>query len=298
MISVIVPTYRRKCIIDCLEALRSQINLVVDFEVIVVSRDMPEFLQEYFENIAPAHWLLVGFTEPGNGPAKNFAVQQAKGSFIVFTDDDCIPDKNWLNRLYTAQQITTADIVVGACLPYDTNNLYLVAHQAHIQYYLETLASGGRYYPKTVCGTTMNMLIRKVTFKMLGGFNPLFANHFGDDRDFNVRWAADADIRAVYAYSAMVHHNHPFTFKSFIRTSFKYGVGIKNCAWIARVKGYKDIPAPPKRSEYGKLIKFLIGEARLGMCKTLYAALMLVFSQEVKRVGMWYARYNPEYTTK
>ena len=300
MISVIIPTYKRRCIIDCLKALELQ-EIKEDFEVIVVARSVEDYLQDYFAQViynSPIPFRLIIYSEPGNGPAKNFAVQQAKGDFIAFTDDDCIPDMRWLQRLDFAQKLTNADIVVGSCFPENWNNPYLVAHQMHIQYFLENLISAGISYPKTICGTTMNMLIRKETFKRLGGFDTIFANYHGDDRDFNVRWAADADTRAVFNYSAIVAHNHPFTFKSLLRTSFKYGIGIQKCRELAIAKGYKEIPGPPKRYEYESLVYFLAGRTKFGFFKTLYSAFMLIVSQEVKRLGMWYGRKHPEYNSK
>ena len=299
LISVVIPTLCRASLIPCLEALRNQ-TIKELFEVIVVThKDFTPEINEYFETVAPKHWKRALFNQPGNGPAKNFVVEHCtEGKFIAFTDDDCIPHRRWLAELKRIRMATFADIVVGPCYPFDWSNPYQVAHQMHIMYYLETLSSPNSYPRVTVCGTTMNMLISKERFKALGGFDPMFAKYHGDDRDFNTRWASDGYTRAVYAPAAPVAHNHPFTFKSFIRTSFRYGAGIQKCRELAAARGMDQLPAPPKRSEYSKLVEYILTKANSTQWTLLWAAFMLVVSQEIKHIGMRYVRYNPQYTTK
>jgi ADP-heptose:LPS heptosyltransferase len=47
--------------------------------------------------------------------ARNFAVQQAHGEVVAFTDDDCIPSENWLRQI--RQRLLQCDAIGGACLP-------------------------------------------------------------------------------------------------------------------------------------------------------------------------------------
>lgn len=298
-ISVVIPTLCRDSLIPCLEALRNQVGIQTYEVVVVTHKEFTPEINKYFEEVAPKHWKRAIFNHPGNGPAKNFVVEHCTiGDYIAFTDDDCIPHKRWLVDLRLTQQLSKADIVVGPCYPFNWSNPYQVAHQMHIMYYLETLAGGNSYPRPTSCGTTMNMLISKYRFKALRGFDPIFAQYHGDDRDFNARWASDGYTRAVYAPTASVAHNHPLDLKSFIRLSFKYGVGIQKCRELAIVREDKELPGPPKRREYLKLVNYLLTKAQSTTGVILWAAIMLLVSQEIKRIGMWYSRRHPEYTTK
>lgn len=290
-VTIIVPTYNRQCISECLNSLRL---LDVDKNVasiIVVARDpnlwLRNEIKRYVNSRIPVR--LIEYNLPGNGPAKNHAVQFANSEFIAFTDDDCIVHSDWLQQLLDCQVLKMADIVVGDCPSYNIDNKYLNAHQAHIQCFQRTLSEVG-LYPLTSCGTTMNMLIRKSTFEAIGGFDDAFAVHYGDDRDFNARWVQHA--RAVFNRFAIVWHNHPLTLKSFLRLSFRYGIGIKKCADLARARGDKEIPSYPSRSDYIGLKNFT---------KTEYGSIeakLVILSQEVKRLGYSYAERNPNAISK
>jgi glycosyltransferase involved in cell wall biosynthesis len=100
-ISVVIPTYKRPTLlINCLRALLKQTINNAEFEVIVVS-DGPDKATL----IALLPWLktkpikltyLNTPTKKGPAAARNFGWKHAKAELIAFTDDDCIPDEQWL----------------------------------------------------------------------------------------------------------------------------------------------------------------------------------------------------------
>ena len=75
VVSVVIPTVKRNSLRRCLEALKKQ-NRLPD-EVIVI---------EDKKRLGPS-W------------ARNKGIMKAKGDLIAFTDDDCVPPKDWLERL-------------------------------------------------------------------------------------------------------------------------------------------------------------------------------------------------------
>lgn len=101
-ISVVIPTFNRpKLLTKCLDALLAQSILQSDFEVIVVS-DGPD--KETLIELMP--WfkrkklnLRYHQTSQKKGPAaaRNLGWLKAKAPIVAFTDDDCLPDKNWLS---------------------------------------------------------------------------------------------------------------------------------------------------------------------------------------------------------
>jgi len=108
-ISVVVPTYRRPMLLArCLDALLAQILPSSDFEIIVVSdgpdietkRVVEQFVQR--RSHAIRYYALGG--RRGPAAARNVGWQNAKGELIAFTDDDCIPDRDWLQKFQYAYQ--------------------------------------------------------------------------------------------------------------------------------------------------------------------------------------------------
>ncbi len=103
-ISVVIPTYNRpNHLLKCLESLEKQTLQKDDYEIIIVS-DGPDLDTKE----AMKSWLMLTDLNaeylPGkenNGPAsaRNRGWLKARAPFVAFTDDDCLPDKNWLNSL-------------------------------------------------------------------------------------------------------------------------------------------------------------------------------------------------------
>src|SRR5262245_65994423 len=93
LLSVIVPTYRRPAALErLLEALRPQLAGRVDREAVVVNDgthdDAYAAIAERFADVARYLALPVN---RGPSAARNEAARSARGSWLVFIDDDCVP---------------------------------------------------------------------------------------------------------------------------------------------------------------------------------------------------------------
>ena len=96
-ISVIIPTYcRPEMLALCLERLSpgAQTLDASKYEVIVSDDGVPTVEQLIAEKYPWANWIA----GPQRGPAanRNHGASVAKGDWIVFTDDDCMPQIGWL----------------------------------------------------------------------------------------------------------------------------------------------------------------------------------------------------------
>jgi len=98
MISVIIPVYNaEKLIADCLIALLNQNIDFSKYEIIVVddgSSDNTAKIVEIFKDVQ-----LIIQKNRGPAAARNEGVRHAKGDIVVFTDSDCIPNKNWIEQM-------------------------------------------------------------------------------------------------------------------------------------------------------------------------------------------------------
>src|SRR5690349_14766529 len=103
-ISVVIPTYRRPMLLkNCLQALSLQRFDVNQFEVIVVSDGPDEMsadaVNEYHPIITNLRFLSLP-VKKGPAAARNYGWKSAIGELVAFTDDDCLPDKDWLNQAW------------------------------------------------------------------------------------------------------------------------------------------------------------------------------------------------------
>jgi GT2 family glycosyltransferase len=103
-ISVVIATYNRSVsLMETMHALVQQDFHPARFEVIVVndgSTDQTIEKLKQFKALAPFQFSF--FTQANKGPAaaRNKGIMEAVGNIIAFTDDDCIPDHNWLTSIY------------------------------------------------------------------------------------------------------------------------------------------------------------------------------------------------------
>ena len=102
-VSVIIVTYNRlNHLRNCLEALRTQTLANDRYEVIVVDDGSSDGTRDYLQKLSwpdgPAYrYFLEG--HKGLVAARNFGVSRAGGKIISFTDDDCIPEPGWLEKV-------------------------------------------------------------------------------------------------------------------------------------------------------------------------------------------------------
>src|SRR6476646_5915451 len=105
-ISVVVPTYDRPSLLrKCLEGLMKQNFSKEEYEVIVVT-DGPDGItckminDVRYKNDAKNIFCISLPQKMGPAAARNKGWRMAKGELILFTDDDCIPDENWISSFW------------------------------------------------------------------------------------------------------------------------------------------------------------------------------------------------------
>jgi glycosyltransferase involved in cell wall biosynthesis len=102
LISVIVPTYNRNDLLaKCLDCLQPSVQNVdkEKYEVIVTDDSKEQTAKAFIE----ANYSWVKWVEGAHkGPAanRNNGAKHAAGEWLAFTDDDCLPDKNWISSIY------------------------------------------------------------------------------------------------------------------------------------------------------------------------------------------------------
>ncbi|MCQ9372921.1 glycosyltransferase [Methyloversatilis sp. XJ19-13] len=101
--SVIVCTYNRcASLADTLAALAAQDVGTGQWELLVVDNNSRDDTRSTVERFCEAHPTLDCryLFQPAQGlsHARNLGITEARGALIVFTDDDVLPEKDWLRR--------------------------------------------------------------------------------------------------------------------------------------------------------------------------------------------------------
>lgn len=113
-VSVIIPVYNvEKYIGRCLDSIFSQ--TFQDYEVIVVNDGSPDASQKVIDAFASQHPdKLVSLSQQNAGvsAARNRALEQARGDYLVFLDSDDFVEPDYLQTLYDAAQRDRADMVI------------------------------------------------------------------------------------------------------------------------------------------------------------------------------------------
>jgi Predicted glycosyltransferases len=135
---------------------------------------------------AKVRWLQ----GPLRGPAanRNHASRHATGDWLAFVDDDCIPDRNWLNEI--AKLAADADVIEGRTVcPAKTNHL--------LEEVVEN-ETGNLFW-------TCNLAIRRDRFEELGGFDEDFLEPGGEDLEFAWR-IKQRRLTVRFASDMIVYH--------------------------------------------------------------------------------------------
>ncbi|MCC8146036.1 MAG: glycosyltransferase family 2 protein [Bacteroidales bacterium] len=220
--SVVICTYNRaEYLLKTLESAVLQSHPGSDFEVIVVDNNStdntPEilsFIQEkYSQKITLRYYKE---TQKGVSFARNLGVQEAKGEYIVFIDDDETVTPDFLNNLYSfLQSYPQAELISEPVVP-----VFETEKPDWFSPYTTSLITGAydkgdkikivgkKDYPGTGHAT-----FKRELFHIYGGFNIHLGRKGtslmgGEDKDFFLRLINNG-VPCYYVPTAIIYHHIP-----------------------------------------------------------------------------------------
>lgn len=236
LFSVVIPTFGRPGpLTACLQGLSTLHTSRDRFEV-VVSDDGSPFSLEPVVSRCRERLQITLLTRANRGPAaaRNHGAAHARGKYLVFLDDDCVPRPDWLARLEERFAKTPDRLIGGGIVNALPANAFSTATQLITSYVYGYFDRGPKSY---YFFTTSNFAVPAAAFRELGGFSEAFPLPAGEDYDFCHRWQ-HAGMRTVYAAEAVVLHAHHLTLTTFWKQHFNYGRGLFTCRLrIARRTG-------------------------------------------------------------
>lgn len=212
LISVIIPVYNDKAELDiCLRALHAQTLGKSKFEIIIVDNASTDNLEEIKAKYPEVIYLYEG--QPGSYSARNKGIENARCDVIAFTDADCIPSNNWLERgllTITKKAKDQVGIIAGEVSFFvaDKENMTAVEvwetmHKYHQEYFVREFKFA----------LTANLFVRKDIFKELGIFNAELKS--GGDFEWGNR-ANEKGFTIFYDRELVVKHPAKETIGEFI----------------------------------------------------------------------------------
>jgi len=180
--SIIIPTCNRpEELRRCLETLKGADEIIISDDGDATST------REALRNAFPSVTVVQG---PRRGPAanRNCGASVATGDWLVFVDDDCIPEQNLIfaYRLFT----TRASVLEGRISP--------LGLRSRLDMECPANETGG-------CLWSCNMAIRSDLFGELGGFDESFRGPAMEDVDMRER-LRKREIESIFVPDARVWH--------------------------------------------------------------------------------------------
>lgn len=213
-ISVIVCTYNGSATLrECLEALGRQ--RFADFELILVDDGSTDATAEIASSFPSCHYLRQDHS--GLSAARNLGASVASGDILAFTDDDCIPDEEWLLRISTAFDDPQWVAAGGPNIPPHPKNRIEAIVAASPGAPVHVLLDDEEAEHLPGC----NFCVRKDALKRISGFHREFTTA-GDDVDICWR-LREAGGRLRFVPGAMVWHHRRFTIRDYLSQQSGYG---------------------------------------------------------------------------
>jgi len=227
-ISVIIPAYNsEKTILKCLEALHKQ--TLPPLEIIVVNDSSTDRTVELSKNLAIVVCNKFG---KGAGGARNTGASIASGSILAFTDSDCIPPPDWLEKISNAFKEEGIEAVAGGYSGHEGKNF--ISNFAFLE-----LVHRRRNFPDYVkTAVSNNLAISRELFDKVGGFPEFFSGATAEDliisfhisRFTKIRWLKNNGIR----------HHFPNTICAYLNQQYRFGrdavVAYKKFPELATIK--------------------------------------------------------------
>jgi len=267
-ISVVIPVYNGAGTLPaCLQALGHQ--TCPPSEVIVVDDGSTDSTAAVAAQFGAR---LLSQEKSGPAAARNLGAKAACGTLILFTDSDCIPARDWVERMAAPFADPT---VSGAKGEYRTRQPEFVARFVQQEYQDRYDRMVGRRQIDHV--DTYSAAYRRDLFLFAGGFDTIFSSASVEDQEFSFRLAGQGH-RLVYVPGAVVYHRHNRTLGEYVRRKF----------WIGYWKALITRRYPAKLindSHTPQGLKLQIGLAALG--GFLLALSIFVSNWRFMRAGGW-----------
>ena len=177
LISVVIPNLNSPVIAKTLAALHRQNFDLSRCEVLVVGLDEPK--QVVSDE-------LVQFISTGKAQSaaknRNLGIARACGEILCFTDADCEPHQDWLQRISGYFEQTDVQVVGGSISFQDDSYWSTCDNLSWFYNFLSSSAKGKRQHLPTC-----NLAVHRQVIQQIGGMDESFPVAAGEDTEWTTR---------------------------------------------------------------------------------------------------------------
>ena len=199
-VSVIIPVFNdTKRLGYCLQALESQTYSKNLYEVIVINNNSTENIQTVVDRFPQVR--MANEKKQGSYAARNKGISLSLGKILAFTDSDCIPADDWIEKGVAAlQKNPDCAMVAGEIELFYQNphNPTIVELYDSMNFLRQKI-----FVEELKFGATANLFTFKDCFEKVGLFNTDLRS--SGDREWGQR-LFNSGLKQVYANDARVAH--------------------------------------------------------------------------------------------
>jgi glycosyltransferase involved in cell wall biosynthesis len=219
--SIIIPVYNRPQELDELLACLTAQNYS-NFEVLVIEDGSLEkaenVIGKYDEKLNIRYFYK---ENGGQGFARNFAFERAKGDFFIILDSDALLESSYLDEVIKGIEVQKLDLFGGP----DKDHVSFSPVQKAISFAMTSMFTtggirgksinvGGQFHPRS-----FNMGISRKVWEATGGFK---ITRMGEDIEFSIR-CISLGYRSGLIHEAFIYHKRRTSFKQFYKQIHFFG---------------------------------------------------------------------------
>lgn len=230
--SIIICVYNRADQVgNCLDSLLAM--KWRDFEIVLVDDASTDATPERLAEFKLAHpevpvTIVRNPENLGVSGARNHGIAVARGEYIFFTDSDCTVSPRWLAEMLSGFDDPNVAAVAGTVVDPQPRNW---AEQA---YFGTGRIGQHRWQGRRLVGNNMGFradVLRAYLFDAA-------MNYYCDEDELSLRMHEEGE-RFQFVPEAVVYHDHPVTFRTYMRMAIRQGVGsarlwYKHNRWLGR----------------------------------------------------------------
>jgi glycosyltransferase involved in cell wall biosynthesis len=211
-LSVLVCTRNRGDKVGhALESILS--NTFNDIELIVIDQSADDRTRDVVSHIADDRVRYIRTATVGLAKSRNIAIKASRSETIVFTDDDCICEPDWLATIVAEFEADNSIAgIFGRVLPYGESRGEMIC--ACLMDSLERCTVDRPVVPYLVLGHGNNMSFKKSLFRKVGLFIESLgagtAMKAGEDTELIYR-ALRLHMKFIYSPRTLVYHDNWLT---------------------------------------------------------------------------------------
>lgn len=248
-ISVVIPAYNASLTINkCLDAVVNQ-KYKGSYEIVVVDDGSKDDTAEIIKKYKKVKYIF----QKNAGPAKarNNGWKNSNSDIMVFTDSDCVPQKNWLDEMTKPFKLNKKIGAVGGAYGIvenmDNKLANLIGEEIKFRY-----KNIGKY---TDAHGSYSLAVRKEVLVKINGFNENYPVS-AEDWDLCYR-IVELGYKIFFNKKAKTGHHHPEKLIKYFKTQFSHG--------FYRMKLYKDHKNKISGDRYSNNAKYVVAFSGLAI---------------------------------